>query len=476
MFRAPITDQPYCSMFSGFDYGTSNCAMGVLSDSQQHSSAQLPSIQLLPIDHGNPFMPSMLYSLERDLICEAVAKGITNKTQQDSYITKRGAGLARAQRTRQQADISPDEQALFFGRSAYNEYLELPEEGYFVKSPKSFLGASGLQAEYIQFFEDIVTAMMQHIKRQAERSLDSEITHTVIGRPVNFQGINAEESNQQALNILSTSAARAGFKSVEFLFEPLAAGLDFEQSLTKDQTVLVVDIGGGTTDCAMVRMGPSYRDKEERSQDFLGHSGERVGGNDLDIQLAGKYLMPLFGMQSLLKTGLPMPTQPYWDAVSTNDINAQTRFASAETNRELSSLLRDTTAPEALTRFIKLQESKQNHHVVRSAELAKIALSDEPITPVSLDYIERGLKESIDRHQFADAIQAPMGKMVSLMEEAIKQAGRQPDAIYITGGSAQSGVIRHAIQAKIGDIKVLDGNHFGSVASGLTVWAQRIFS
>lgn len=458
-------------MYSGFDFGTSNCAVGVIEPARPGES-----IRLLPIDNGHSFMPSILYVLERDLICEAVANRMPSGPLRDEFLSKRAPALKRANQTRHRADITPDEQTLFVGRDAYEEYLALPGEGYFVKSPKSFLGASGLRAEHIHFFEDIVTAMMLDIKSRAEKSLGREINETVIGKPVNFQGLNAEESNRQALEVLSTSAKRAGFKSVEFLFEPLAAGLDFEQSLNEDRTVLVVDIGGGTTDCAMVRMGPSYRDKEERSQDFLGHSGERVGGNDLDIQLAGKHLMPLFGMQSTLKNGLPMPTQAYWDAVSTNDVNAQTQFASAETGRELESLLRDTTEPELLSRFIKLHQDKQNHHVVRNAEQGKIALSSAEQTILELDYIESGLATTISRAGFAQAIQSPLSKMIQLMEEAIKQAGCQPEAIYITGGSAQSSVIRQAIQDKIGDVEVLDGNHFGSVASGLTVWAQRLFA
>ena len=43
-------------------------------------------------------------------------------------------------------------------------------------------------------------------------------------RPVNFQSVGGEESNQQALGILERAAKRAGFKEVSFLCEPLAAG------------------------------------------------------------------------------------------------------------------------------------------------------------------------------------------------------------------------------------------------------------
>ncbi len=60
--------------------------------------------------------------------------------------------------------------------------------------------------------------------------------------------------------------------------------------------MLVVDIGGGTTDCSLLLMGPQWRARLDREASLLGHSGCRIGGNDLDIALAFKNLMPLLGM------------------------------------------------------------------------------------------------------------------------------------------------------------------------------------
>ena len=460
-------------MFSGFDYGTSNCAMGII---QTESS----KVSLLPLEQGKVFMPSTLYALERELICEQVGLGITDSADKEAFLALRANSLAQARRIRQQEGLDSSEQSLFFGRSAFEEYYEFPEEGYFVKSPKSFLGASGLRPEQVFFFEDIVTAMMQNVKRQAEKSaaalgLKDSIEHTVIGRPVNFQGLNAEQSNKQAIDILTVSAKRAGFKSVEFLYEPIAAGLNFEAELSENKTVLVVDIGGGTTDCAMVRMGPDHKNQEQRQQDFIGHSGERIGGNDLDIQLAGSNLMPLFGMGTELKNGKPVSTKTFWDAVSTNDISAQSNFNSLQTELYLDQLVRDSASPELIRRFIKLRDDKQNHHLVRSSEQCKIELSSKPEHRVDLSFIERDLSEVVTRELFAEAVNRPVEKMTALMDEAIVQAGCKPDLVYVTGGSGQSPVIRQAIKEKIGEVEVLDGDHFGSVASGLTVWAERLF-
>lgn len=455
-------------MISGFDFGTSNCALGILPAGQQ-------TVSLLPLEQGKAFLPSALYALSRELISEYVGLHITDASTRQDFIERRKSNLAQARRIRQEEGFAADEQSLFFGRQAFQQYFDWPEDGYFVKSPKSFLGASGLQAPQLAFFEDIVSAMMQHVKRRADQQAGAEITHTVIGRPVNFQGLNASESNQQALDILSVAARRAGFKEVEFLYEPIAAGLYYEQALQQNQTVLVVDVGGGTTDCALVRMGPDYCHKDNREADFLGHSGERVGGNDLDIQLAAHQLLPLFGSESLMKTGKPVPKQAFFNAVATNDVSAQTTFNSLETGLYLDQLVRDNAEPDLIRRFVRLREERQNHHLVRSAEQAKIALSDNDQTLVDLAYAEAALAHDISRDAYAEAVERPVDKMVALMDEALAQGGCQPDCIYVTGGTAQSPVVRAAIERKLGNIPVVDGDHFGSVAAGLTVWANRIY-
>jgi len=157
-------------------------------------------------------------------------------------------------------------------------------------------------------------------------------------------------------------------------------------------------------------------------------------------------------------------------------VGAQTTFNHQQTGFHLEQLLRDCVDPVLIQRFINLRDEKQNHHLVRSSEQAKILLSNSELTSVDLNYIEAGLSCDISREQFARAIERPLNKMLMLMEEAINQASCQPDLIYVTGGSAQSPVIRQAIEKKLGSIEVVDGDHFGSVAAGLTVWAKKIFS
>ena len=80
-------------MISGFDYGTSNCALGVMADDQQ-------TVSLLPLEQGKAFVPSALYALSRELICEFVGLNIHDKTAQQDFIALRQANLAQARRVR----------------------------------------------------------------------------------------------------------------------------------------------------------------------------------------------------------------------------------------------------------------------------------------------------------------------------------------------------------------------------------------
>lgn len=450
-------------MFVGLDYGTSHCA--VTAPTKQ-------GLISIPLENNQAFLPSCIYTPERCLISDFVAQSIIPDA---NFKHPRQAVLRQIAEAKLALDINSSREVLLFGNAALEQHMLDPAEGYFIKSPKSFLGASGLRPEMVAFFEDVVTAMLIKIKCACEDFLKSEITGAVIGRPVNFQGINAEVSNQQAQAILLTSATRAGFKQVEFLFEPLAAGFDFERTLKKDTQVLVVDIGGGTSDCSMVRMGPSHKDQLNRQPDFLSHTGERIGGNDFDIRLALEALMPHYGMHSILKNNLPMPIMPFVHATAINDVAAQASFYSEKTQLTLDQLYRDTSEPHLLNRLISLRTNKQNFALVRKAELTKIALSSLNSTGVDLSQYTPELIVDVSQGNFNQAAKPLLEKILHLVDEAIKRAQTLPDIVYLTGGSAKSALIKQALNRRLGAaIPLIEGDHFGSVVAGLGIWADKI--
>ncbi|WP_447874889.1 molecular chaperone [Serratia fonticola] len=454
-------------MFIGFDYGTANCSVAVMRD-------QGP--ELLTLENNEPYLPSMLCAPTREAVSECLHRHwqVPTGSEENQQLLRRAITFNREE------DIPVNGDSVLFGLQALAHYIEDPEEVYFVRSPKSFLGANGLKPQQIALFEDLVCAMMFHIKRQAESVLQTSIDQAVIGRPINFQGTGGEEANQQAQGILHRAAQRAGFKEIEFQFEPVAAGLDFEATLSEEKTVLVVDIGGGTTDCSVLLMGPQWRDRADRQQSLLGHSGCRVGGcrvggNDLDIMLAFKQLMPLFGMGGETEKGIAMPALPYWNAVATNDVPAQIDFYSTANGRMLRDLIRDAAEPEKVKRLLKVHQQRLSYRLVRAAEESKIALSGQASISAQLDFVQPELAETISQEQLADAIAQPLLRIQEQVSAALATSQSKPQVIYLTGGSARSPLLRTALQQQLPGIPIVGGNDFGSVTAGLARWAQTLF-
>lgn len=453
----------------GFDYGTSNCSVARMVNGQ-------PQIIPLMIDdnHQSNTIASNLYAPDRDIICHWLNQHLSVE-QQALFKKSHSLVLQKAQRALRELNFDGIATDLLFGKSALEKYLEDPEEGYYIKSPKSFLGASGLAPTQIQLFEDIVAAMMSNVKQLTEAQLQREVTQTVIGRPINFQGLHGEESNQQAITVLTNAAKRVGFKSVEFQYEPVAAGFEFEASLQQETRVLVVDIGGGTSDCSMLLMGPEFINSDDRVQHLLAHSGVRVAGNDFDIQLALQGIMPSLGMHSYLKTGTPMPTASFYQAVAINNINEQTKFYSAKNRRDLIQLARDAKDSALVERLITVHDHKLSYQLVNAAEQAKINLSGQDSHLISLTDIDNGLTIEVDNPLFKQANTRTLASIGELMQSAVKQAQVQPDVIFVTGGTAKSPVISDYIQQQMPCTPMVIGDHFGSVTSGLARWAEQIY-
>ena len=450
-------------MFIGFDYGTANCSIAVSENGAP---------RLLTLENGQRLLPSMICAPTRESISEWLYRHHQVPTP-DSETT---ALLQRALRYNREEDIDVLPGSVQFGLTALQHYMVDPEDVWFVKSPKSFLGASGLKPQQIALFEDLVCAMMLHIRQQGESQLGQSIDQAVIGRPINFQGLGSEDANQQAEGILLRAAKRAGFRDVEFQFEPVAAGLDFEATLEKETRVLVVDIGGGTTDCSMLLMGPQWRNQSDRRESLLGHSGCRVGGNDLDITLAFKTLMPLLGLGGNTQKGTALPALPWWNAVAINDVPAQSEFYSAACGKLLRDLVRDAENGDVVARLLKVWQQKLSYRLVRAAEESKIALSDRIETDAALDFIAPSLQAAISVEMLRDAINQPLEKILEQVHLALATSSIKPDVIYLTGGSARSPLLRAALQQALPDTPIAGGDDFASVTAGLARWAEVMFA
>ncbi|OIN26353.1 molecular chaperone [Vibrio barjaei] len=449
-------------MAIGFDYGTANCSVAHLVNN---------AIEQIPLVGDNCYIPSTLCAPTAETVSEYLFRCLDIRPSNEVG----EAVLRRAVKLNREEGIEVIPTDVLFGEAALDLYLEDPQDVYYIKSPKSFLGAMGLRDMQLSFFEDLVCAMMSNVKRQAELHLGQSISQTVIGRPVNFLGRGGDASNRQAEGILSRAATRAGFKDVEFQFEPVAAGLEYESSLTEDKNVLVVDIGGGTTDCSFIQMGPSWVGKADRESSLIAHTGQLVGGNDLDIYIAFRRFMHAFGMGTKRHSGLDIPVTQFWNPIAINDVQAQRKFYAHDNLKELQLLAKEAIEQDKVSRLVTLHNDTLGYAVIREAEKAKIALESSAEYRAMIDLFSERVGIDISHEQMAEAIDNPTRKIQALVKEAVEQSATLPDVIYMTGGSARSSVLRNAVQEVLPNIPVVSGNYFGSVTAGLARWADVCF-
>jgi len=363
--------------------------------------------------------------------------------------------------------------SVYFGSEAYTHYLEDPDGGIFVDSPKSFLG-SPLKAYHKAHFTLVIKLILSHIKVKIEASANETITHVVLGHPVQFHGLQGESGNQQALSILEEAAKQAGFDSVTFIEEPKAAMYYYEQDLQENKQVLIVDIGGGTTDCVFAKVGPTFRDATGAHPEVLAAYGQRIGGKNIDITLAYKLVMILFGKDMQWRDGY-IPSSLFLNAVTVTDIPSLQKFKHHSTRDDIMTYMRlsDENTRKQLARLLEYQRIGYHSQLIHDVEDTKIALSKEDLVELDLSEIENDLTLTIDRASADAAMEPEVDTMMDVMLTCKEDAQLEPDVIFITGGTAQLSLVKEKIGMHFPSTEIVSGDFFGGVAKGICAYASQ---
>src|SRR6202163_4714230 len=171
--------------------------------------------------------------------------------------------------------------AVLIGRKAIEAYVD-GAPGRLMRSLKSVLGTA-LIDETTRLgrertgFRDVIAYYLRAVKRRAEQATGRELRDVVHGRPVHFVD-NADDADRRAEQTLRQIARELGFDAVTFQFEPIAAALDYERQIANEEVALIADIGGGTSDFSIVRLGPQRHAKADRAADILANGGGGTGG------------------------------------------------------------------------------------------------------------------------------------------------------------------------------------------------------
>ncbi|MGQ3054029.1 MAG: Hsp70 family protein [Roseateles sp.] len=420
---APV---PFCAI----DFGTSNSAVAIPGATGQ--------MQLIELEPGHRTMPTAVF-----------------------YFTE-GA---------HDADGPPRA----FGRAAVAAYVD-GHDGRLMRSMKSILGSplidqttdvgGGRGAKY----SDIVAGYLKRLRRLA-----GEPERAVLGRPVFF--VDGEPERDAAAQAQLEACARAvGFREVHFQYEPIAAAFDFEQQARREQIVLVADIGGGTSDFSVVRVGPERMQRLARRDDILASHGVHIAGTDFDrhIELAG--LLQEFGYRAIGPSGREIPSGIYFDLATWHLINTCYSPLRVAEWRGMKSWFSDMRQH---ARLMTVLEERLGHELAARAEGAKIAVSGGADTTVDLGHIEPGLVLPLSERTAVDALRADLDRIITTAHETVALAGlkaEQIDALYFTGGSTGLRLLVDGMAAGFPAAARVSGDRFASVATGLGLHARRLFA
>ena len=364
-----------------------------------------------------------------------------------------------------------EDSRIHFGRDALKHYLE-GTEGRLMRSLKSLLG-SPLLLETTQIghqqisFQDIIASFLATLRERATQHLGSAPRRVVVGRPVHFVDDDLAR-DAQAEASLRQAVLSVGFDEVSFQLEPIAAALDYEQRLTKESTVLVVDLGGGTSDFTVVRLGPERMRHAERSRDILATTGVHIGGTDCDRQLNLAQVMPLLGYKHIGPEQREVPSRVFFDLATWHLIHWQYPPKAIAHANTLRSNYSDMRLHE---RLMQVLTERHGHHIAHEVEQAKIRCSvSRADTGIDLSVIAPDLQARLSAHDMQTQLQDLLARTVACARECVQSAGLSDaslDAIYLTGGSSALSTFQQTLQAACAGVPMVEGDLFGGVALGL---------
>jgi hypothetical protein len=162
------------------------------------------------------------------------------------------------------------------GPAGIEHYLNADSQGRLIQSLKSFLAIRNMDGTQVferkRTIEELISRILSDVRAEASRQFGVDIRHATAGRPVKFVGADNVADDNYAEDRLADAFSLAGFDTIAFELEPVAAAYQYESTLDHDELILIGDFGGGTSDFSLVRVGPSIRERGREDGDLLGNA------------------------------------------------------------------------------------------------------------------------------------------------------------------------------------------------------------
>ena len=435
----------------GIDFGTSNSGVAVYDG--QH-------VRLLPVDpkNGIPEVIKTVLYITRDYRTsigqEAVENYYRDNVNRQRRYIKQWAG-----------EIDVYGADMHYVRDIF-VYVDELKPGRLLQYLKTALRKE--RYEGTQIFEryytvgDLAKTYLSLLKQRAEAVLGEPLEAVTLGRPVKFS--ESPEQDHKAQETLRHAAQEAGFKEVDFELEPIAAALDYEQSIDKPQNVVIFDFGGGTLDIAVMRLG------DPGKREVYANGGVDIAGSDFDRAIIEKRMLSHFGYGRVKHHPEIMEmiyAIPDWMALP--------ELGTPTNKNILDKAIQAGTSPIQLKALQGLIYNDLAFTFYNRVEGGKIALSGDGATIITLEDKDIPLWELYTRHQFETDIYHYLVDVEKVLLDTIAGSGLEPgeiDAVVKTGGSSSIPLFTEMLERVFGKEKVKESNAFTSVVAGLAIKAK----
>jgi hypothetical chaperone protein len=365
------------------------------------------------------------------------------------------------------------------GPEGIEHYLSADVKGRLIQSLKSFLSSRNLHSTEVfgrrHTLEDLIARILRDLREKAEHQFGINIRSAVVGRPVHFLGAENQEDDSYAEGRLRSAFDSAGYESVMFEMEPVAAAHYYESMLDHDELILIGDFGGGTSDFSLVHVGPSVRGRGRVSGDIVGNAGVGIAGDSFDAKIIRHLVSPALGSGSQLRSLGKILAVPNWVYIRLERWHHLSLLRAKDVLNMLRGVHAQSLEPEKIGALIHFIKEDLGFHLHRAVQKVKCDLSTNPVATFQFSDGFVDLAAVVERASFEEWISEELGQIARCIDSLLSSSGILPkdiDMVFLTGGSSFVPAVRKIFETRFGEKRIRSGNEFTSVARGLALKAM----
>lgn len=366
------------------------------------------------------------------------------------------------------------------GPEGIERYLSVDTKGRLIQSLKSFLSSRTLHGTEVfgrrYTLEDLIARILRDLRTKAEDQFGIKIKAAVVGRPVHFVGAEKPDDDIYAEGRLRLAFESAGYESVEFEMEPIAAAHFYGSTLEHNELILIGDFGGGTSDFSLVHVGPTVR-REMVSGSIVGNAGVGIAGDAFDAKIIRHLVSPALGAGSELRSlGKILPV-PNWVYIKLERWHHLSLLKARDVLQMLKGVQAQSLEPEKISALIHFIKEDLGFHLHRAVQKVKSDLSNAPQARFQFSDGFVDLAAEVDRTSFEEWISEELGQIARCVDSLLASSGilqKDVDMVFLTGGSSFVPAVRMIFETRFGKERIRGGNEFTSVARGLALKAMEL--